>query len=146
MPFTKVPGMSVVGEFKAFLTKSNALALAIGVVIGAAVGKVVSSIVDGILMPLVGLMTPGGDYKTWTVGPQVERVRDKVTVTEGAFQVGAVLGSVLDFLIVGFVVFIITKALIHAPAPAAPTKECPQCLEKVPVDAKKCRACTSSLV
>ena len=50
-------------DFKAFLTKSNALALAIGVVIGAATGKVVSGIVDDLLMPVIGLVLPSGDWR-----------------------------------------------------------------------------------
>ena len=52
----------MLSEFRGFLTKSNALALAVGVIIGAAVGKVVSSVVDDLLMPVIGLALPGGDW------------------------------------------------------------------------------------
>ncbi len=127
--------MSMLAEFKAFLLKSNALALAVGVVIGAAVGKVVSSIVGDLIMPIVGMVTPSGDFRSITVGPK------------GEFKVGNFLGAALDFVIVAFVIFMIVKALMREkPAPPPPpTKDCPHCLEKVPVAATKCRACTSVL-
>lgn len=127
--------MAVIAEFKAFLLKTNALALAVGVVIGAAIGKVVSSIVGDLIMPLVGLLTPGGDYKTLTAGPN------------GEFKIGSFLGALVDFVAVAFVIFLIVKALIREkPAPPPPpSKDCPHCLEKVPLAATKCRACTSVL-
>jgi large conductance mechanosensitive channel len=127
-------------EFKAFLTKTNALALAVGVVIGAAVGKVVSSIVDGLIMPLVGLVTPSGDYRNIAFGPP-----DKEGV--GSFKIGNVLGNLLDFVIVAWVVFLIMKAILREPAKAPPPamKNCPLCLASIPEAAKKCQACTSAL-
>ena len=127
--------MAMIAEFKAFLLKTNAMALAVGVVIGAAVGKVVSSIVGDLIMPIVGLVTPSGDFRSITAGPK------------GEFKVGNFLGALVDFVMVAVVVFMIVKALLREkPAPPPPpTKDCPQCLEKVPVAATKCRACTSVL-
>jgi large conductance mechanosensitive channel len=133
----------VLNEFKEFLLKTNALALAIGVIIGAAVGKVVSSLVGDILMPVIGLLIPGG---TWREASIV--LVQKPDGTPGAaITYGTFLGAVIDFVIIALVVFMITKALLK-PAPAAPgppTKECPFCKEAVPAAATKCRACASSV-
>lgn len=140
-------GLKPLAEFKAFLTKSNALALAIGVVIGTAVGKVVSSIVGDLLMPLIGLVAPtGGSWRDWAVGPLVQPPGGGPAV--GAFKLGSFLGSVLDFVIVAFVIFMLTKLLLREakkPDAVPTTKPCPECLEAVPLAAKRCRACTSPL-
>ena len=133
----------MIREFRGFLTKTNALALAVGVIIGAAVASVVSGLASDILMPLIGLLMPKGDWR------QARIVLSKVTdaagkTSESAILYGHFLGTVLDFLIISFVVFMIVKALVK-PAPAEPTKTCPECLEKVPAAARRCRACTSAL-
>ncbi len=122
-------------EFKDFLLKQNALALAVGVVIGAAVGKVVSGIVDDIIMPIVGVALPGGEW----------RLAQLTLAGSNAIKYGDLLGRLLDFTIVSAVVFFIIKAFIGKPAPAPPTKACPECLETVPAAAKKCRACASMI-
>jgi large conductance mechanosensitive channel len=133
----------MIGEFRGFITKTNALALAIGVIIGAAVSNVVSGLAADILMPVIGLLMPGGDWR------QAKLVLKTTTdaagkTTESAILYGHFLGTVLDFLIIALVVFLIVKALVK-PAPAEPVKTCPECLEKVPVAARRCRACTSVL-
>jgi large conductance mechanosensitive channel len=133
----------MIGEFRGFLTKTNALALAIGVIIGAAVGNIVSALAADILMPVIGLLLPGGDWR------QAKLVLKTATdaagkTTESAILYGHFVGTVIDFLIISLVTFIIVKALVK-PAPAEPTKSCPECLEKVPVAARRCRACTSAL-
>jgi large conductance mechanosensitive channel len=130
-------------EFREFLLKQNALALAVGVVIGAAIGRVVQSIVADLLMPVIGLGMPGGDWRaarivlSESVGPDGQPVVSAITY-------GAFLGALVDFAIVAVVVFLIVRAAIK-PSPAAPTKGCPFCLETIPADAKRCRACTSAL-
>ena len=130
-------------EFKEFLLRTNALALAVGVIIGAAVGKVVSSLVSDILMPIIGLFVPGGAWREAAIV-----LKSKVDGSPAAqITYGAFLGSVIDFVIVALVVFLITKALLKpAPAPPAPpAKECPFCRETVPLAATKCRACGSGV-
>ena len=130
-------------EFRDFLFKQNALALAVGVITGAAMGRVVSSLVADLLMPLISLGIPGGDWRaskivlSQTVGPDGKAVVN-------ALNYGAFLGTVLDFLIVAAVVFLIVRIALK-PSPAAPTKPCPFCKETLPADATRCRACTSAL-
>ncbi len=130
-------------EFREFLLKQNALALAVGVIVGAAMGRVVTSLVSDLLMPMLSLGMPGGDWRaskivlSQTVGPDGKPVIN-------AINYGALAGTVIDFVIVAFVVFLIVRTMLK-PAPAAPTKGCPYCLETVPVAATKCRACTSTL-
>ncbi|HWE25059.1 MAG TPA: large conductance mechanosensitive channel protein MscL [Myxococcales bacterium] len=116
-------------EFRAFLLKQNAVALAIGVIIGAAIGKVVSGFVEDVIMPLVGLVLPSGEWRTAQIG---------------VVKYGDLAGRIVDFVIIAAVVFAITKALLREDKPAA-TKSCPECLEMVPLDARRCRACASPL-
>lgn len=136
----------MIAEFRGFLTKTNALALAIGVIIGAAVGNVVSGLAADILMPLIGLLLPSGD---WRQARYVLRTTTDAAgkVSESAILYGHFLGTLIDFLVIAYVVFLIVKALVKpVPAPpAAPMKACPECLEMVPAAAKRCRACTSSV-
>lgn len=130
-------------EFREFLLKQNALALAIGVIIGAAMGRVVSSLVADLLMPVVSLGMPGGDWRSSqivlseAVGPDGKPVVN-------AINYGAFMGTVIDFAIVAFVVFLIVRTMLK-PAPEDPTKGCPFCLETIPAAASKCRACASAL-
>ena len=133
----------MINEFRKFLLQTNALALAVGVIIGAAVGKLVTSLVSDILMPLIGVIIPGGAWRElkWVLSTKPDGT------PANAITYGAFIGSVVDFVIVAFVVFMITRALLKpAPVPATPpTKTCPACLEVIPKAASKCRACTSAV-
>ena len=133
----------MIAEFRGFLTKTNALALAIGVIIGAAVSNVVSALAADLLMPIIGYFLPGGDWR------QAKYVFHSTTdangkTLESAILYGHFLGTVIDFLIISFVVFLIVKVLVK-PVPHPPMKACPECLEMVPAAAKRCRACTAAL-
>lgn len=136
----------MISEFRGFLTKTNALALAIGVIIGAAVGNVVSAVASDILMPIIGMFMPGGDWREAKI--VLKTATDAAgKTTENAILYGHFLGVVLDFLIISFVVFLIVKALIKpVPEPAAQEmRKCPECLEMIPVEARRCRACTATV-
>jgi large conductance mechanosensitive channel len=132
--------------FKEFLLKNNVLALAVAVIVGGAVGKVVSSLAADILMPLISMVLPAGDWRTakltlsTSVGPDGKEVVN-------AISYGNFFGSVVDFLIIALVVYLMTKALLKEPAaaPAAPTKNCPRCKEAIAVDATKCKFCTADV-
>ncbi|MFL5311157.1 MAG: MscL family protein [Myxococcales bacterium] len=122
--------------FQEFLLKQNALALAVGVVIGAAVGRVVSGIVDDVIMPIVGIALPAGEWRNAAIA----------LPRGNAVKYGDLLGRFLDFIIVALVVYLVTKAILEKPvAPPPDTKTCPQCLEVVPAAARRCRACASQL-
>lgn len=120
------------GEFREFLLKQNALALAVGVVIGAAIGKVVSGLVEDLIMPILGLFLPGGDWRS----------AQFTLAGNNAIKYGDFVGRLVDFAIVAAVVFLIVKALVKQPPPPV-TKPCPECLETIPKEARRCRACSS---
>lgn len=119
--------------FKEFLLKNNVLALAVAVIVGGAVGKVVTSLAQDIIMPLVSPLLPSGEWRT-----------AQIMIGKAAVKWGSFLGNVIDFLIIAFIVYLITKALIKEPA-AAPTKTCPRCKEAVIPDATKCKFCTADI-
>lgn len=134
----------MIKEFTNFLQKQNALALAIGVIIGGATGKVVTAIVNDLLMPVIGMVMPAGDWR------QAQFVLSKSTdaagqVTMNAIKYGDFIGALVDFAIIAFVVFMITKLILPKEAPAPATKACGACLETVPAEAIRCRACTQPL-
>ncbi len=131
-------------DFKVFLTKTNALALAIGVIIGAATGKVVTAVVDDVIMPPIGLVMPKGDWREAQIVLSQSTDASGKTSTN-AIKYGHFVGSLIDFTIVAFVVYLITKALLPKDPPAPETKVCGECLETVPAAATRCRACTSKL-
>lgn len=120
-------------EFREFLLKQNAFALAVGVIIGAAIGKVVSGIVEDLLMPVIGLVLPGGEWRNAQL----------VLSGQNAIKYGDLAGRIVDFFFIALVVFLLTKAFLEKPAPAPATKSCKECLEAIPVGARKCRACAS---
>lgn len=120
-------------EFKAFLLKENVLALAIAVVIGSALGKVVTAVVDDLVMPVVAVVTPSGNWREATL--DIGRV---------ALKVGDLAGALVNFLVVGFVVWRISKAFIKQ-TPTSATSTCPHCRMTVDAAATRCAHCTSPL-
>lgn len=122
--------MRMMKEFKDFLLKQNVIALAIAVVVGTALNAVVKSLVDGFIMPIILVMQPGGDWQTakWTAGPFT-------------FGVGAFVAAVINFIIVGFVVWRISKIFIKD----VPKKDCPYCKMSMDAAATRCPNCTSQL-
>jgi large conductance mechanosensitive channel len=130
----------MIKEFKGFLVKQNALALAIGVIIGAAVGKIVTSIAEDVINPIIGLMLPGGSWRDAKI-VLAHGVDAAGKPTETAITYGHLIGAAVDFLVIALVVFLIVKAFLPKPGEAAPTKECPQCKELIPAAATRCKAC-----
>ncbi len=116
--------MGMVSEFKEFIAKGNVLELAVAVVIGAAFGRIVTALVDGIVMPVVSLVTGGVSVDDWklVVTPAQVDAAGKEIAAEVAIRYGTFLQSVIDFLIVAFVIFLVIKAYnrIRRPAEAAP--------------------------
>jgi large conductance mechanosensitive channel len=121
-------------DFRNFLMKDNFVALAIAVVLGAAVGKVVQAIVDDFIMPIVGAVTPSGEWQkaTWSVGSV-------------KFGIGDFVSVAINFIIIAFVVWRIAK-LLEKPAPPPPlTKDCQFCRMSIDAQATRCPHCTSQL-
>jgi large conductance mechanosensitive channel len=133
----------VLGEFRAFLTRSNALALAVGFIVGAATGKVVSAIVDDVFMPLIGLVLPSGEWRKARLVLERGGVDADGKPLENAILYGDLIGKVIDFVVIAFVIFLLTKWILKR-SPFS-TRPCPECFEQVPLGAKRCRACTSPL-
>jgi large conductance mechanosensitive channel len=125
-------------EFKDFVMRGNVLDLAVAVIIGGAFGKIVSSLVNDMLMPLIGLVMGQVNFSelAWTVG--------NASVKWGLF-----VQTVIDFIIVAFVIFLIIRTAnkMKKPAPvvAPTTKECPHCFSSINIKATRCPNCTSEL-
>jgi len=139
--------MSFLSDFKTFAFKGNAVDLAVGVVIGAAFGKIVTALVSDLIMPVVALVMPSGDWRTsGIVLRHADLPKDDVVLKWGDFA-----GAVLDFFIVALVLFLVISKIVKAAegkllSKTAPTtKPCPFCLEAVPLPATRCKACTSTL-
>jgi large conductance mechanosensitive channel len=133
--------MSMVKEFKEFLVKQNALALAVAVIVGAAIGKVVSSIVEDVINPIIGLALPGGSWRDAKI--VLSHSTDATgKVVETGISYGHLIGAIVDFVIIGFVIFMIIKYALPKPEAAPATKECPQCKTLIPASATRCHACT----
>ena len=133
----------MISEFRGFLTRTNALALAVGVIIGAAVGSVISSLVSDILMSIIGVFLPAGDWREARL--VLESTTDAAgNITANAILYGRFLGTIIEFIIITAVVFLIVRTLVKPiPTPAVdPMRQCPECLEMVPAGAKRCRSCT----
>jgi large conductance mechanosensitive channel len=112
--------MGMVSEFKEFISKGNVLDLAVGVVIGAAFGKIVTALVDGIIMPIVGVAFGGVSVSDWKYVLKPESVDAAgAKVAEVAVRYGTFIQTLIDFLIIAFVIFLVVKAYNRMRTPAA---------------------------
>lgn len=143
-------------EFKAFAMRGNVIDLAVGVIIGGAFGKIVTSFVNDIVMPPIGLLLGDVTFAELFValdGKTYESLAMAKEVGAPTLNYGAFINTVIDFLIVALVIFLIIKQINRltakpapAPAPAEPTtKECPHCFTTIPIKAIRCPHCTSEL-
>ena len=116
--------MRFVSEFKAFVARGNVVDLAVGVVIGAAFGKIVTALVDGVVMPVVAMLTGGvsaTDWK-WVLKPAQLDGAGRQVAAEVAIRYGVVLQAAVDFVLIALVIFLFLKAYnrVRKPAEAAP--------------------------
>jgi len=142
----------MLSEFKKFIMRGNVLDLAIGVIIGGAFGKIVASLVNDVLMPVIGLALGKVDFSGLFIslnGTSYATLAEAKAAKAPTLNYGVFINTVIEFLIVAFVIFIIIKQVnrFQKPEPvAAPTtKDCPQCCSAIPIAAKRCPNCTSQL-
>ena len=103
--------MGMVSEFKEFIARGNVLDLAVGVVIGAAFGRIVTALVDGIVMPIVGVALGGVSVSDWKYVMKPETVDAAgAKVAEVAVRYGMFIQTLIDFLVIAFVIFLVVKA------------------------------------
>jgi large conductance mechanosensitive channel len=116
--------MGLIAEFKEFVARGNVVDLAVAVVIGAAFGKIVTALVDGIVMPVISLLSGGASVADWkyVITPAQLDATGKQVAAEAAIRYGMFFQAVIDFLIIGFVIFLVLKAYnrMRKPAEAAP--------------------------
>lgn len=137
-------------EFKEFIAKGNVIDLAVGVIIGAAFGKIVTSLVNDVIMPPIGMLLGGIDFTDKFIALR----GSPATVDEAKAQAipvikyGAFINTVIEFLIIAFVIFLMVKAInrMRREKEEAPTtKECGYCFSKISVKATRCPECTSQV-
>jgi large conductance mechanosensitive channel len=149
--------MALVEEFKKFAMRGNVVDMAVGVIVGAAFGPIVGSLVNDVVMPPIGLMLGGVDFKEFFVvlkdgtkvptGPTLEAVRGSGAVV---IAWGQTLNTIFNFVVVAFAVFMMVRSMNRltakeVPPPPPNSKDCPQCCTSIPLAAKRCPHCTSEI-
>ena len=140
--------------------RGNVLDMAIGIIIGVAFGAIISSLVKDVIMPPIGLLLGKVDFTNLfvllksgkTPGPY-ESLASAQAAGAVSINYGVFINTIINFLIIALVIFFIIRTVnqmrrkFEAPkvAPAPNTKECPFCLSRIPIGAKRCAYCTSQL-
>jgi len=139
-------------EFREFITKGNLLQLAIAFVMGAAFATMVKSFVDDLIMPIIGKLIGNVDFANLYVVLSGETYESAAAAREAgaaAIYYGAFINTVITFLIVAFVMFLLVRAFNRmqkkAETAAPTTKECPRCRTQIPLAATRCPHCTSEV-
>ncbi len=140
-------------EFKEFAMRGNVVDMAVGIIIGAAFGSIIKSLVSDIIMPPIGLLLGKVDFSNLFIvlkgrGASYATLAEAQTAGAVTLNYGMFTNTIISFIIVAFVVFLVIKNVnrLKKEAPAQPTtKECPYCLSAIPIKAKLCAFCTSSL-
>ncbi len=136
----------MLSEFKQFLLKANVLALALAFILGVALAAVVNSLVKDILLPPVGLLFGGVDFNNLFIdlsGKHPASLKAAQDAGLATINYGVFINTVITFIIVAFVVFLIARSFVPK---AAPTKSCPRCLaDDLAMGATRCPHCTSDV-
>jgi large conductance mechanosensitive channel len=145
-------------EFREFALRGNVVDMAVGIITGAAFGTIVKSLVDDVIMPPIGLLLGGVDFANFFAllkagsppGPYAS-LADAQTAGAVTVNYGVFINSVISFLIVAFVMFLLIRAINQlqkeeeTPPTEPTTKECAYCLSTIPIKATRCPHCTSEL-
>ena len=144
----------MIKEFKEFAMRGSLLDMAIGIIIGGAFGKIVTSFVNDIIMPPIGKLLGGTDFASLYInlsGQTFASLEEAQAAGAPTVNYGLFINSLLDFLIIALVIFFIIRGFNRLrkkeeEPPAEPTtKSCPYCITEIPLNAKRCPACTSQL-
>jgi len=154
-PIREVSGF--LKEFREFAVRGSFVDMAVGIIIGAAFTGVVQSLVNDVVMPPVGLLVGGQDFKDLFVVLKAGTEPGPYPTIEAAQAVGAVtlnagvfLNTLLSFTIVAFTVFVLVRAVNRlrrdqTPPPPPSTRKCPYCVTDIPLAASRCPQCTSEV-
>ncbi len=139
-------------EFKEFAVRGNVIDLAVGIIIGGAFGKIVDSLVKDVIMPPVGMIMGKVDFASLFInlsGTRYESIAEAKKAGAPTLNYGLFISTIVDFLIMAFVVFLMVRQINRmrkeAPPAAPDTRECPFCLSGIPLRATRCPQCTSTL-
>lgn len=142
----------MIKEFKDFIMRGNVLDLAVAVIIGGAFGKIVTSFVNDIIMPPIGLLLGSVNFTDLFLDLSGKGYPTLAAAQEAGaptINYGLFLNTVIDFVIVAFVIFLVIKAVNKMKKPAAAaaptTKACPYCFTDIPIQATRCPHCTSEI-
>lgn len=136
-------------EFKEFAMRGNVMDMAIGIILGSAFTAIVNALVEGMLMPLISMITGGIDFTNWFIsldGNEYGTLAQAQEAGAATLNYGVLINAVLHFIFIAFSVFLIIKALnkMRKPAPVAvTTKMCPYCKSEIALEASRCPHCTS---
>ncbi len=149
-------------EFREFAMRGNVIDMAVGIIIGGAFGKIVSSLVNDMIMPAVGMLLGKVDFSNLFIslsGESFASLADAKAAGAATINYGIFLGTVVDFIVIAFAIFIMVRWMnqLRAVAEASKkqpeakpleptTKECPYCLSMIPIKAIRCGHCTSKLL
>ena len=145
---------STLKDFKDFAVKGNVIDMAVGVIIGGAFSGIVSSLVNDIINPVIGVLTGGLDFSTLFIpldGNTYASLDAALEANAAVLKYGSFISTVINFLIISFVIFIVIRQLskLKKPAPAPVSepsvKICPYCKTEIHIDAVRCPNCTSKL-
>ena len=141
-------------EFKEFAMRGSVLDMAVGIIIGASFGRIVSSVVNDIIMPPIGLILGRVDFSSLFINlsrAHYDSLADAKKAGAAVIAYGSFLNTIIDFLIVAFVVFLLVKQVNRTTKPkrapaAPPSKQCPYCMsEGIAMPATRCPHCTAEL-
>ena len=139
-------------EFKEFAMRGSVLDMAVGIIIGAAFGKIITSFVGDVLMPPIGVILGKVDFSGLFLnlsGKSYSTLAEAKAAGAATLNYGLFINTVIDFLIVVFVIFLLVRQVnrwkMPAPAPVPVTKDCPYCYSAIPIKATRCPACTSEV-
>lgn len=136
----------MIKEFKEFAMKGSLLDMAVGIILGIAFGKIITSFVSEVLMPPIGLLLGGLDFSNMFInlsGEAYATLEQAKAAGAPVISYGMFINTVIDFLIVAFILFLIVKQVNRSKEAAPAAKECPFCLTSIPAAATRCPACTS---